>query len=159
MATASIAPISGDATRSLRFASLTRLIQGGTRPLGPSPPLPRAYLEPGVYDVYVCPRHSCSRGWTDYGERRCIAFGGLRVDDAIEDALLTVVGPGAIAAAVSAETEAAQRRDQVREALERDLEAARFAADRAFRQYDAADPPTGLSLANWRRAGTRRSSM
>src|SRR5271167_2460529 len=90
------------------------------------------------------PRYSCSRGWMDYGEPRCITFGGLHVDDAIEDALLTVVGPGAIAAAVSAETEAVQRRDQVREALERDLEAARFAADRAFRQYDAADPANRL---------------
>jgi hypothetical protein len=42
------------------------------------------------------PRYSCSRGWMDNGEPRCIAFGGLRVDDAIEDALLSVVGPGAI---------------------------------------------------------------
>jgi hypothetical protein len=80
----------------------------------------------------------------DNGEPRCIAFGGLRVDDAIEDALLTVVGPGAIAAAVAAEKEADQRRDQVREALKRDLEAARYAADRAFRQYDAADPANRL---------------
>src|SRR5438552_17004574 len=82
------------------------------------------------------PRYSCSRGWLDNGEPRCIAFGGLRVDDAIEEALLMVVGPGAIAAAIAAEKEANQRRDQVREALKRDLEAARFAADRAFRQYD-----------------------
>jgi hypothetical protein len=42
----------------------------------------------------------------DNGEPRRIAFGGLRVDDAIEEALLTVVGPGAIAAAISAEKEA-----------------------------------------------------
>jgi DNA invertase Pin-like site-specific DNA recombinase len=90
------------------------------------------------------PRYSCSRGWMDNGEPRCIAFGGLRVDDAIEDALLTVVGPGAIAAAVAAEKEADQRRDQVREALNRDLEAARYASDRAFRQYDAADPANRL---------------
>ena len=47
------------------------------------------------------PRYSCTRGWMDNGEPRCIAFGGLRVDDAIEGALLTVVGPGAIAAAVA----------------------------------------------------------
>ncbi len=80
----------------------------------------------------------------DNGEPRCIAFGGLRVDDAIEEALLTVVGPGAIAAAVAAEKEASQRRDQVRDALKRDLEAARYAADRAFRQYDAADPANRL---------------
>ena len=43
------------------------------------------------------PRYSCTRGWMDNSEPRCIAFGGLRVDDAIEGALLTVVGPGAIA--------------------------------------------------------------
>jgi len=45
-------------------------------------------------------RYSCSRGWMDSAEPRCITFGGLlRVDDAIQDALLTVVGPGTIAAA------------------------------------------------------------
>ena len=102
------------------------------------------------------PRYSCSRGWLDNAEPRCIAFGGLRVDDAIEEALLSVVGPGAIAAATAAEQEAGRRRDQVRDALGRDLEAARYAADRAFRQYDAADPAnrlvTGELEARWNKA-------
>jgi DNA invertase Pin-like site-specific DNA recombinase len=93
------------------------------------------------------PRYACHRGLLDNGEPRCIAFGGLRVDDAIEAALLQVVGPAAIAAAVAAEQEAATRRDQVHEALLRDLEAARYAADRAFRQYDAADPANRLVTA------------
>src|SRR4051812_27807438 len=62
------------------------------------------------------PRYSCSRGWLDNGEPRCIAFGGLRADDAIEEALLGVVGPGAIAAAATAEKQATQRRAQVAEA-------------------------------------------
>jgi hypothetical protein len=106
------------------------------------------------------PRYSCSRGWMDNGEPRCIAFLGLRVDGAIENALLAVVGPSAVAAAVSAETEAKERRDQVRDALKRDLEAARYAADRAFRQYDAADPAnrlvTGGGLeARWNKALAR----
>ncbi|WP_287332027.1 hypothetical protein [Mesorhizobium sp.] len=93
------------------------------------------------------PRYSCWRGLLDNGEPRCIAFGGLRVDDAIEEALLRVVEPGAIAAAAEAEAQAANRRDQVRDALSRDLEAARYAADRAFRQYDAADPENRLVAA------------
>jgi len=105
------------------------------------------------------PRYSCTRGWMDNGEPRCIAFGGLRVDDAIESALLTVVGPGAIAAALTADKEASQRRDQVREAFQRDLESARYAADRAFRQYDAADPAnrlvTGELEMRWNKALTR----
>jgi hypothetical protein len=49
--------------------------------------------------------------------------------------------------AAEAETQAAGRRDQVRDALSRDLEAARYAADRAFRQYDAADPENRLVAA------------
>ncbi|MEA2851919.1 MAG: hypothetical protein QOE02_1938 [Rhodospirillaceae bacterium] len=90
------------------------------------------------------PRYACHRGLLDTGEPRCIAFGGLRVDDAIEAAVLKVVEPGAVAAAIAAEAEVSQQRDQVREALGRDLEAARYAADRAFRQYDAADPANRL---------------
>src|SRR6266446_3736734 len=105
------------------------------------------------------PRYSCRRGWIDNGEPRCIAFGGLRVDDAIEDALLGVVGPGAIAAAVAAEQDGGQRRDQVRAALLRDLEAARYTADRTFRQYDATDPANRLVAgeleARWNKALAR----
>ena len=59
------------------------------------------------------PRYACHRGLLDNGEPRCIAFGGLRVDDAIETLLLQVVEPGAIAAAVQAEAEAATVRDPV----------------------------------------------
>lgn len=102
------------------------------------------------------PRYSCWRGLLDNGEPRCIAFGGLRVDDAIEEALLQVVEPGAIAAAAEAETQVAGHRDQVRDALNRDLEAARYAADRVFLQYDAADPENRLVAAElevrWNRA-------
>jgi Recombinase zinc beta ribbon domain len=102
------------------------------------------------------PRYSCSRAWMDNGGPHGIGFGGLRVDDAIEEALLGVVGPGAIAAATAAAKEAGERRDQVRDALRRDLEAARYAADRAFRQFDAADPANRLVAseleARWNRA-------
>lgn len=102
------------------------------------------------------PRYACVRGRLDYGEPSCIAFGGLRVDDAVEAALLAVVQPAAIQAAREAEVQAATRRDDAREALLRDLEAAGYAADRAFRQYDAADPENRLVAgeleARWNRA-------
>ncbi|PTQ66717.1 recombinase-like zinc beta ribbon protein [Celeribacter persicus] len=102
------------------------------------------------------PRYSCWRGLLDNGEARCISFGGLRVDDVIEHALLQVVSPGAIAAAEAAARQALNQRDQVRDALCRDLEAAQYAADRAFRQYDASDPENRLVTAEletrWNRA-------
>ena len=69
---------------------------------------------------------------------------------------MQVVGPGAVAAAMAAETEAGHRRDQVRDALGRDLEAARYAADRAFRQSDAADPVNRLVAGELETRGTRR---
>jgi DNA invertase Pin-like site-specific DNA recombinase len=110
----------------------------------------------GRHDI---PRYSCWRGLLDNGEPHCIAFGGLRVDDAIEQALIPVIEPGAITAAVEAETQAAGCRDQVRGALMRDLEAARYDVDRSFRQYDAADPQNRLVAAEletrWNRALAR----
>ena len=102
------------------------------------------------------PRYVCKRGWLHYGVPSCISFGGLRVDDAVEAALLALVRPAALRAAQAAEAQTAARRDGAREALTRDLEAARYAADRAFRQYDAADPENrfvaGELEARWNRA-------
>jgi DNA invertase Pin-like site-specific DNA recombinase len=109
------------------------------------------------------PRYACVRGRLDYGEPSCIAFGGLRVDDVVEAALLAVVQPAAIQAAQAAEAQAAARRDEAREALARDLEAARYTADRAFRQYDAADPENrmvaGELEARWNRALERVAEL
>jgi hypothetical protein len=64
----------------------------------------------------------------------------LRVQDTVEEALLGLVGPGAVAAA---ERQIGQRREQVREFLKRDLEAA-LRRRYAFRQYDSADPANRL---------------
>jgi hypothetical protein len=74
-------------------------------------------------------------------------------------ALLTILQPAAVQAALAAEAQATVHRDEAREAMARDLEAARYAADRAFRQYDAADPENrfvaGELEARWNRALTR----
>ena len=109
------------------------------------------------------PRYSCSRGWMDNGEPRCIAFGGLRVDDAIAAEILRVVEPAAVEAAKQAQRQTLKDRDDVCDALTRDLEAARFAADRAFRQYDAADPDNRLVAAElelrWNRALKRVTDL
>ena len=105
------------------------------------------------------PRYACLRGRLDYGQPNCIAFSGLRVDDAVEAALLAVVRPAAAQAALAAEAQAMVRRDEAREVMTRDLEAARYAADRAFRQYDTADPMNrfvaGELETRWNRALTR----
>ena len=101
------------------------------------------------------PRYSCSRAWMDNGGPHCIAFGGLRVDDAIEEALLGVVGPGAIAAATAAAKEAGERRAGARCSQSRPRSGA-LCRRPDFRQYDAADPANRLVAseleARWNRA-------
>jgi hypothetical protein len=80
----------------------------------------------------------------DHGEPRCVAFGGIPVDDAIAGEVLRVVQPAAVEAALVASEQAARQQDEVVAALQRDLEAARYAALRAQRQYDATDPENRL---------------
>jgi DNA invertase Pin-like site-specific DNA recombinase len=89
-------------------------------------------------------RYVCHRAWLDKGQPRCISFGGARVDAAVAAEVLRVVQPAAIEAAIVAYRDEAKKQDEVRGALERDLEAARYAAQRAQRQYDAADPENRL---------------
>ena len=109
------------------------------------------------------PRYACMRGRIDSGEPLCISFGGISVDDAIEDELLRVLEPGAIEAALETDQQKTQHDDEVLGALKRDLEAARYTEDKAFRQYDAADPANRLVAgeleARWNRALERVAEL
>jgi DNA invertase Pin-like site-specific DNA recombinase len=89
-------------------------------------------------------RYACHRGALDNGDPRCISFGGVLIDAAMAKEILRVVQPAAIDAAVVASEGAARQRDDVLDSWKRDLEAARYAAQRAQKQYDAADPDNRL---------------
>jgi DNA invertase Pin-like site-specific DNA recombinase len=104
-------------------------------------------------------RYACHLGHLDSGLPRCISFGGIAVDAAISGEVLRVVQPGAVEAAVMASQEAVRQQDEVLAALQRDLEAARYQAQRAWKQYDAADPDNRLVVdeleRRWNRALAR----
>ena len=71
------------------------------------------------------PRYTCNRGWLDHAEPRCIAladFGSMTPSSRRSSRCLN---PGVIAAAVEAERQTTAQRDEIRDALSRDLEAAR----------------------------------
>jgi hypothetical protein len=89
-------------------------------------------------------RYVCNRGYLDQGEPKCLSFGGLPVDRTVEREVLRVVRPAAVEAAMQAHQEMAARRNAAVAALEDDLTAARYAAQRAQRQYDAAEPENRL---------------
>ena len=90
------------------------------------------------------PRYGCRRGRMDNGEPNCIAFSALTVDQMVSREVLTVVQPAAIEAAILAASEVTARQDDVIDSLLMDLKAARYAAERARRQYDAVDPDNRL---------------
>ncbi len=89
-------------------------------------------------------RYACRRGLLDNGEASCIAFGGTAADEVLSQQLLRVVQPGALEAALLSARDVGREQDEVLAALARDLEAARYAANRAWKQYDASDPDNRL---------------
>ena len=89
-------------------------------------------------------RYHCRRGWLDNGEPRCIGFAGLAVDQAVSKEILRVVQPAAIEAARLADAEQSRQLDDVAAALQRDLQAAHYNAQRAQKQFDQVDPDNRL---------------
>jgi DNA invertase Pin-like site-specific DNA recombinase len=89
-------------------------------------------------------RYVCCRGDLDNAEPRCINIGGDPVDEALSREILRVVQPAAVEAAVMAAQEIGSQQDDLIRALELELEAARYAGDRARRQFDAVDPANRL---------------
>ncbi len=89
-------------------------------------------------------RYECSRANTDRGEARCINFSGLDVDARVSELVLQVIEPAAIEASTKLANEDASQRDAAMEALRLELKSARYAAERAERQYDAAEPENRL---------------
>jgi excisionase family DNA binding protein len=81
---------------------------------------------------YTC-RHSSTTGCG-------LAFGGLRVDAAIERELVRVLTPGAIETALAAADMGEDGTVATRAALDLELREARYEAERAQRQYDAVEP-------------------
>jgi DNA invertase Pin-like site-specific DNA recombinase len=86
------------------------------------------------------PRYSCRGAALNHGAGRCIAFGGLRVDEAIGREVLRVLTPGAIEAALQVADADADEHATIRRALDLELREARYEAERAQRQYDAVEP-------------------
>jgi DNA invertase Pin-like site-specific DNA recombinase/uncharacterized protein YndB with AHSA1/START domain len=86
----------------------------------------------GAVARYTCRQHAAGG---------CgLAFGGLRVEAALEREVLRVLTPGAIEAALTHADAVEDDTTATRRALELELREARYEAERAQRQYDAVEP-------------------
>lgn len=90
------------------------------------------------------PRYSCQGALLNHGGKRCISFGGLKVDRAVETEIVRVVEPAGIEAALEAAEQARSESRLKKQLLEREVEQLSYEADRAYRQYDAVDPANRL---------------
>jgi DNA invertase Pin-like site-specific DNA recombinase len=86
------------------------------------------------------PRDICRGGRVDRGSSSCWTIGGLRVDRAVEAAVLEALQPAGIHAALEALEQVGAQQDIQRQAFALALEKARYDAQRASRPYDLADP-------------------
>jgi hypothetical protein len=68
----------------------------------------------------------------------------MAVDEAMSREILTVLQPAAVEAAVLASEQQRQQQQEIMSVLEKELEAARYAAHRAENQFESADPDNRL---------------
>jgi DNA invertase Pin-like site-specific DNA recombinase len=96
-------------------------------------------------------RYACRGAMINHGTDKCLSFGGLAIERAIEEAVLAVLAPGAIEAALAAADEMETTRRTQHEHAQLKLAQLRYEAERARRQYDAVDPAYRLVAAELER--------
>ena len=89
-------------------------------------------------------RYVCRGAFTTKAANTCIAFGGMRIDRAVAAEVLDRLQPLGIEAALAASTVQDHAHGEKRQQLANALQAARYEASRAHRQYDVVDPDNRL---------------
>jgi DNA invertase Pin-like site-specific DNA recombinase len=100
---------------------------------------------------HTVPRYNCDDANLRQGERRCVSFSGLWVDEAVAKEVLQAVSGNAVEAALEAAEQMEQRRHELRQALALQVEEARYEARLAARRYEAVDPDQRLVAAELER--------
>jgi Recombinase zinc beta ribbon domain len=92
-----------------------------------------------LHPVYVC-----SRDKSDYAAAQCQQLAGPCVDAHVTDLLLAAMAPAALEVSLAAAGQLEAQREQADRIWRQRLERAEFAADRARRQYQLAEPENRL---------------
>jgi DNA invertase Pin-like site-specific DNA recombinase len=87
--------------------------------------------------------YSCDGGHAK-GSRRCMSFGATEIDRGVGEELLRALAPLSVRAAIEACEQSEKEWAQRLESLRLGADAAQYAADRAFEQYDLVDPRNRL---------------
>ena len=91
------------------------------------------------------PRYYCKGEELNAGHRgECLNVGGLRIDEAVTNAFLEALTPAAVEATALAAQQLESHHDAALSQWRREVERARYEAERAERQYKAVDPENRL---------------
>jgi len=90
------------------------------------------------------PRYVCDPGHYEGSGPPCQSLAALPVDRLIESLVLEAVQPAALELSLRAAEQAGRDRDRLHATWQQKVERARYEADRARRQYDAAEPENRL---------------
>lgn len=89
-------------------------------------------------------RYLCRGGVDQGGGKPCIGIGGVRIDRAVAAQIMDAVSGHAVEAAIRAAEQATEADDEIRQALAREREEARYEASLAARRHEAVDPSKRL---------------
>ena len=89
-------------------------------------------------------RYQCRGDDSHVGGFLCIGIGGVRVDRAVADQIVEAVSGHAVEAAILAADQSVKADHDIRRAMCRELEEARYEASLASRRYEAVDPTKRL---------------
>jgi hypothetical protein len=89
-------------------------------------------------------RYQCRGDDAHVGAGLCVGIGGIRVDRAVATQILEAVSALAVEAAIRAAEQGTQADDDLRQAVVRELEEARYETTLAARRYDVVDPTKRL---------------
>ena len=104
-------------------------------------------------------RYVCRGAFDAMAVASCISFGGMRIDRAIAQEVLSRLQPLGVEAALAAFEGQGREQLQKRRQVENALEQAQFEAARAHRQYDAADPENRLVAGELERRWNERLAI
>ncbi len=90
------------------------------------------------------PRYICRGDRRNHPIPQCLSVGGLRLDEAVSNAVLQAIEPAGVQAAILATKELQQQEGEQVRSLRLALEKARYDVARARRQYDVVDPANRL---------------
>jgi DNA invertase Pin-like site-specific DNA recombinase len=89
-------------------------------------------------------RYSCSRAAADYAAPVCQGLAGGVLDELVAAQVLTALQPTALELSLTAADDLEQERQRLHHHWQQQQERARYQAERAWRQYDAAEPENRL---------------